>query len=344
MNAGPPSLCFIVPALAGPISGGTLYNRELCAALVDCSCQVAVCSLGDARLESRLAAADHTFVDTLYLAAMPALAHAARKADRTLTLLTHYLPTLVAAGRTVTRVELSELERHALGAAHSFLVTSAFMREAFELLAAPKQTILMVEPGSRAHLADSTQRSSASLRALAIANLLPGKGVAPLLEALASALRDDDRFQLSVVGRLDADPAYGALCARSIAESPALASRVTLRGALDPDATQAALAEADLFVSASKMESYGMALAEARVTGLPIVACAGGNAAAHVDAVAGGQLAGSPGELAAACLQLAREPHTFAVRRERARRHAPPARPWSLAARALLDQLACLEK
>ncbi len=27
--------CFVVPALDGPVTGGTLYNRELCAALSD---------------------------------------------------------------------------------------------------------------------------------------------------------------------------------------------------------------------------------------------------------------------------------------------------------------------
>lgn len=339
MIEAPRRFCFVVPALDGPISGGTLYNRELCAALVACSCEVAVCSLSDPRLEARLAAADHSFVDTLYLAAFPELARLARKAQRPLALLSHYLPTLVAAGRVVTRVELSEQEARALGAAHSFLVTSPFMREALEPLVAPQQNILVVEPGSRAHLTEWTERSSSSLRALAIANLLPGKGIAPLLDALGSALRSDDRFQLSIVGRLDADPVYAEACARSIALSPELASRVTLRGALEPEATQAALTQTDLFVSASTMESYGMALAEARVSGVPIVACAGGHAAAHVDAVAGGQLVASPRELAAACLQLARDPDAFAERRERARRHAPPARSWSHAARALLAQL-----
>ena len=341
MSSARRALLFIVPALDGPISGGTLFNRELGAALALHSCPVTLCALGDARLAARLAGADHVFVDTLYLEALPALA---RTAERPLTLLTHYLPALVAAGRAVTRAELSEPETRALGAAHSFLVTSAFMREALEPLVAPNQTILTVEPGSRAHLAPLGERASRCLRALAIANVLPGKGIAPLLGALGSALRGDDQFQLSIVGRLDADPAYAAECVRKIAESPALASRVTLRGALEPEATQAALAQADLFVSASSMESYGMALAEARVSGVPIIACAGGYAAAHVDARAGGQLVENPRELGAACVQLARDPQALAARRERARRHAPPARTWSLAARSLLDQLTCLEK
>jgi glycosyltransferase involved in cell wall biosynthesis len=185
--------------------------------------------------------------------------------------------------------------------------------------------------------------AGAPVRALVIANLVPGKGLTQLLAALDAALREDDRFELSIIGRLDADPEYAARCARSIAESPALSARVTLQGALSHERVLAALAEAELLLSASVMESYGMALGDARVSGVPIVACAGGHSAAHVDVMAGGQLVNSAQELATACLLLARDPEALTERTQRARRHALPGRPWALAAAELLAQLAGLE-
>jgi len=87
-----------------------------------------------------------------------------------------------------------------------------------------------------------------------------------------------------------------------------------------------------------------MALAEARIAGIPILACAGGNAATHVAADAGGQLVENPRELAAACVALARDPGRVQRRIGRAREHARPARTWSETAQVLLAQLGNLEK
>jgi glycosyltransferase involved in cell wall biosynthesis len=93
---------------------------------------------------------------------------------------------------------------------------------------------------------------------------------------------------LTVVGGLDAAPAYAASCREAALARPSLARAVRFAGSLSPSATQEALAGADVLLSASRMESYGMALAEARALGVPIVARKGGNAAAHVSARAGG--------------------------------------------------------
>ena len=341
MSNALPTLCFVVPALDGPISGGTSYNRELCRALAEYPCRVLVCSLEDAQLESFVAAARHTFVDTLYLDAFPELARRVRDAGGSAALLTHYLPALVTAGRAVDESELGASESRALAAADALLVTSDFMCRAMTRLTSSR--IFVIEPGSRAQLA-AFSASSTHLRAIAIANLVPGKGIAPLLRGFAAALHDDDPLELSIVGRLDAEPAYAAHCRRLIDASSVLAHRVTLRGPMSPEQTQLALADAELFVSASSMESYGMALAEARITGVPIIACSGGHSAAHVEVEAGGQLVASPRELADACVALARNAADRAERRARARRHAPLARSWARAATELLDQLARHEK
>jgi glycosyltransferase involved in cell wall biosynthesis len=323
------------------VTGGTLYNRELVAALADTECPIAVCALGGAQLRRSLSEARRVWLDSLYTDALPELK---RAAACPVGLLVHYLPTMVELGRAARPAELSAVERNALGAADLFLVTSDFMREALEPLVATPQSIIVVAPGCRARLAPAPPPAPRGLRALLVGNVVPGKGIEPFLRALAQSLRSDDKLCLSIVGSLDADRDYAQRCQRLVSESAALLERVTWRGALTPEQVLAELAKAELLLSASAMESYGMALAEARVAGVPILARVGGNVAAHVDARAGGELVQSTSELATASLQLARAPAQARERIERARRHAPAARSWSEAARELIAQLAALEK
>ncbi|MEI9938902.1 MAG: glycosyltransferase family 4 protein [Pseudomonadota bacterium] len=342
MSRGHPSTqCFVVPALDGPVTGGTLYNRELCSALGRSATRVLVSELGAAGLGAALEAAGQVWVDSLYLAALPDVA---REATGRVGLLAHYLPSFVAYGRAIQPAELGAEEARALSIANAFLVTSDFMREALGPLVAPEKPIFVAVPGSHARLGRLPPNPSLGLRALMIGNVVPGKGLEALLMALSELLRAEDPFELSVVGSLDFDPEYVARCRRVIANSARLAARVTLLGACSPERTAHVLNEAELLLSASRMESFGMALSEARVAGIPIASCAGGNAAAHVRVEAGGQLVDSPRELAAACLELARAPARVQQRIGQARGHALPARPWSETARALLGQLACLEK
>jgi glycosyltransferase involved in cell wall biosynthesis len=332
---------FVVPALDGPVTGGTLYNRELGAALAGAGCAIAVSELGGAELGRILETARRVWVDSLYLDALPELK---RTAAGPVGLIVHYLPTMVRLGRAARPAEISAVEQQALRAADALLVTSDFMREALEPLVATPKPILVVAPGCRAQLAAAAPQSSQGLCALIVGNVVPGKGIEPFLRDLGHSLRDDDKLRLSIVGSLDADHNYAQRCQHLVSESPALHERVIWHGALTPERAWSELARAELLLSASVMESYGMALAEARVSGVPILARAGGNVAAHVDERAGGTLVRSTSELATACLALARAPVRIRERIASARRHAKAPRSWSEAAREFVAQLGTLEK
>jgi glycosyltransferase involved in cell wall biosynthesis len=332
--------CFVVPPLEGPISGGTLYNRELLAALTTFE-RVRAVELSAPELDSELGTARSVWVDSLYLAAVPGLKQRARGR---VGLIVHYLPSFVALGRAASSPELRHVERSALDCADAFLVTSAFMRGALEaLLAGNQRSIFVSWPGTHARLA-STPEPHPELRVVMIGNVVPGKGIEPWLRALEAELRATDRLQLSILGSLTAEPEYAERCERLVEQSRALSERVTFFGALTQPDVLSHLACSDLFVSASRMESYGIALNEARVVGVPILALAAGNAAQHVAPAAGGELVSSDAELAQACVALARAPAVRGKRLAQARARAPRGRSWLSTARELSAQLAEWEK
>ncbi len=308
---------FVRPDPCAKITGGNLYNLRLISALRAAGADVHETTLDGHDPESLAGRGRRVFVDSLYLDALPRFAPCH--------LLAHYLPCLVA-GTTP-----SDAERTALIAAEGFVTPSVFMAHALTRLAPEPRPVVVVAPGidvtvSAGSHAEIGQRPKAagSSRALLVANLVPGKGVLPLLRALASR-----PLALAVVGSPDVDPEYAAAC-------HAAGPDVEFLGALSPAQTIAAIAASDFLVSASRMESFGLALAEARALGIPIVARAGGNTAALVEPSSGGCLVDSDQALADECIRLASDAAELAARHHAALTHRPPPRSWADAARDFL--------
>jgi glycosyltransferase involved in cell wall biosynthesis len=140
------------------------------------------------------------------------------------------------------------------------------------------------ELGPTAARAARGRRATDTVRLLCVATLTPRKGHAVLLEALAE-LRDR-RWHLRCAGSIAHDPATFAALAHQV-ERLALRARVSFLGDLDADALEREYARADLFVLASYLEGYGMALAEAVARGIPVVSTTAGAIPETVPAAAG---------------------------------------------------------
>ena len=135
----------------------------------------------------------------------------------------------------------------------------------------PGERICVAVPGTDAAplASDSTD---GVVRMLSVGAVTPRKGQAVLVCALSGL---EGRWQLELAGSLERDPAtVGEL--RALIADYGLADRVRLLGELDEEALAAAYDRADVFVSASFYEGYGMAIAEALARGLPVVAGTGG--------------------------------------------------------------------
>lgn len=271
----------VVPPLDGPVTGGTRFNAQLVAALRRAGHEVVV--------RGEPSGVGMAWVDTLFMDRVAAWSDRAPVG-----LLTHWLPSLVRVGEGVAMEELGDDERATLRSAAAFVVPSPFMREVLMRLGVAAERIGIVEPGSAGEL--RARRSADRLRAVLVGNVTEGKGVLELVEAL----RGSEGISLRIVGSMTADAAY-ADRVRAAVEG----MDVELVGAVPHERCLAIVSESDVLVSASRMESYGMAIADALACGVPVVARRGGNVANLVSADAGGELVTDAEGVAAALRRLA---------------------------------------
>jgi glycosyltransferase involved in cell wall biosynthesis len=320
---------FVVPDLAGPSSGGTLYNRALITALQATSFPAEALALDVAERALSASQRGVYWVDTLYLDHFERLRRSNTR-RRPIGLLTHYWPALVTYGADLGVSQLSAAEAFALHHADAFVVTSAFMAATLQRLGVSERSVGVVEPGCWAAGVRTEVPRGGTMRALLVAQLVPGKGIEPLLQALAQAwARGGPEFELRIFGGTNADPEYAERCHALVASTPALSRAVHFEGELPVTEVVKRLATADLVLSASRMESYGMVLAEARTLGVPILALPGGNVAALVTEAAGGEIVVDVAALARRAVALGQRPDELRGRAERAVRNAPAPRPWS---------------
>jgi glycosyltransferase involved in cell wall biosynthesis len=206
---------------------------------------------------------------------------------RVLALVHH--PLFLETGLPHTRkVELKATEEAALARADHIIASSrAVARVVIDHMAIDRDKITVAEPGTEP--ASRATGTGAPLQLLAVGAVMPRKGYDVLIEALAP-LREID-WRLTIAGALDRHPQSVAEL-NALIERLGLQSRVTLAGKVVPATLDRFYESADLFVSASLFEGYGMVLAEAMARGLPIVTATGGAAgdtagkaaALHVDA------------------------------------------------------------
>ena len=330
---------FALPDGSDRVSGGNLYNAALIAALHPLA-SLRTLSLAACRAELARGVPGVYFIDSLDLEAF--LAFPPPGPGQGLVLIVHHLPSLEPD--LVPGHPALEIERAALPRFDGFLATSSFTSDWLAARGLERRRILTVVPA----MADADPRPAAgggdgdatAVRGLLVGNLIPRKSVRELLATLAAGLRPDDRLSLEIVGRDDLDPGYAAACARLAGEHPALRARVSLDGVVPHQRMPEVYRRANLFISASRMETFGMALQEARGQGLPILALDAGYTRHHFTDGESGILCQSLDGLVAQLLALAREPARLRALMDRARASRAGGYGWSDAAQRLLDELA----
>jgi glycosyltransferase involved in cell wall biosynthesis len=247
------------------ISGGYLYNRYLIehmrSAGLDVTYHASMPDLG------RLTDRDLLVVDGLVL---PYLAPWLLEARANLILLLHVVPEAQSSGGRGELVMGDLYRRSRVVVTGDTTLTS--LRNG---LAESGIDAVKIEPGVPGHWRAKERYSEHASRLLGVANYLPGKGIARMIEALAT-LRDLD-WHLTVRGNTDFDRGhYRAM--RELVTAKGLEDRIALLGPVPHDTVNDEMLRADLLVLLSQHESYSMVTAEAIACGLPVLSCPTGNA------------------------------------------------------------------
>jgi glycosyltransferase involved in cell wall biosynthesis len=151
---------------------------------------------------------------------------------------------------------LEMAERRALAAAALIVVPGSAARDMLARYRISHDTIVVVEPGTTpAPIARGS--GGTRLQLLCVATLNPNKGYEILLEALAAAPRDC--WHLTCAGSLTRHPATVDRVRAAIRRLH-LEDHVTLAGELDRARLDECYDRADVFVLATRQETYGMAV------------------------------------------------------------------------------------
>jgi glycosyltransferase involved in cell wall biosynthesis len=175
------------------------------------------------------------------------------------------------------------------------------------------------------------------MRVACVGTVTANKGQAMLLRALQESRID---CELHLFGDASDDPAAVSSLRAAAGDFP-----VHFHGVLEPAQVAAQLHSVDLLVSASRHESFGMAVAEGAACGVPVLAFAVGEIASFVVHGRNGWLlppTASDGEFALELQSLLRAPQRLHAARACAQR--PSIGNWDDAATAFVDACAAVAR
>lgn len=337
---------FAYPGDINAPTGGYGYDRRVMRELVALGCAVRPVGLpasfphptaADLAETRRLLAGDARdaiVIDGLAYAALPADL-IADLSPRPVALVHH--PLFLEAGlQPQTAKRLRDSEQAALDCAAAVVTTSAMTADIvareFDV---PRARLFHAPPG-----VDPALRAQGSddgvVRLFSVGSLTPRKGYADLVRALAQVRGP---WRLTIAGARDLAPEHAREIEALIA-SLGLGDRIRLAGAMKSEEIAAGYAAADIFVTASHFEGFGMAIAEAVAHGLPVIATREVATAGALPAEAGlAYPAGDVGALADCLDRVIGDPAVRTRLGDAAWLAARDQFRWSDTARAFLDAL-----
>ena len=264
---------FIVPAGfddPAKATGGNVFDRRVRDELMVIGCDVQTASVDPevpADAEGALSALPDgalVLIDGL-VAGRASHAIEAESSRLRVVLLAH----MVSAAFEDSAAGWQQGEERALRSARLVIATSEWTRS--ELIArgvASPERIAVATPGS--DVAPAAPGTAGGRSLLCVGVIAAHKGQDVLIEALA-ALDADATWTCTLAGSVDAQPDY-AHRIQALAEDAGIDDRVTMTGALPAAELDQAYQRADLVVAPSRVESYGMAIADALRRGIPVLA------------------------------------------------------------------------
>lgn len=280
----PTRLAFAVPGDLATPTGGYRYDRRIIKELRGLGCEVDVLDVGNCfpfpnllqrsaaiAILSKATPGCPIVIDGLAFGALPEAS--ALRCRAPLVALVHQPLALEARLDVAQAQAFRTSERAALAAASQVVVTSdttaRIVKTEYDVR---PERVSVVRPGN-----DPVPQAPGSqdgiVRLISVGSVVVGKGYDLLIPALATLL--DLPWQLTIAGDRTRDTIAAAQLDADI-EAYALWNRVAVLGAVSSERLPQLYLDADIFVLASRFESYGMALTEAIAYGLPIVSTKAG--------------------------------------------------------------------
>ena len=302
------TLALLVPGDLETQTGGYIYDRRLVDGLAHLGWQVQVHSLDSSFPLPTAAALAHArsvlagipdgrivVIDGLALGSLSTLLEPEATRLHLVALIHH--PVAMETGLDADRARtFREMERASLRFTRRVVVTSPWTSRKLADYGVATDRIRVVVPGvdvvsvrtgqqkARTNSLNRDEAGKPSLNLLSVATLTPRKGHDVLVNALAEL--GDKPWHLYCAGSMTRDPGTSDRLRRQI-DRLGLGLRISLLGEVDRSELDRLYACADLFVLASHLEGYGMALAEAIACGLPVVGTVAGAIPDTVPANAG---------------------------------------------------------
>jgi glycosyltransferase involved in cell wall biosynthesis len=259
------------------VSGGNIYDRQLRQGLAARGWTLRMAPVADraaaAEALDRVASGGIVLLDGLVAGWAPDAVEAAA-ARIPVVIIAH----MISSSFSGARDDLVTSETRALRSASRVIATSEWTAgELVRMGLVDGERIAVALPGSR----EATRHTEADHRSLlCVGAIAAHKGQDVLLAALR--LLADRPWACTLVGSRTVDPDFAARIAAAASE---FGDRIRMPGVLHGAALDRAYDRAGLLVAPSRVESFGMAAADARSRGLPVLASAVGGIP---EAIAGG--------------------------------------------------------
>jgi glycosyltransferase involved in cell wall biosynthesis len=289
--SGARDLTFVTSADYARRTGGWIYDARLLEGLAAIGWRIGRTTLPAGFPEPSALAREHAaaqfrsiadgslvLVDQLCLGVLPEVADAEGR-RLSLVMIVHHPLALEGYHADRTKARLRHSEQEVLRHVAAVIVTSpTTARLLITDYAVPRERIIIAVPGvDRLPLARGS--GGPILNLISVGAVVPRKNHELLIGALAGLRRWP--WRLTVIGNVERAAEHVGRVRGTIASS-GLAGRVRLAGELPADRLARLWAGADLCVSASRHEGYGMALAEALAHGVPVVSTYAGAAGAWI--------------------------------------------------------------
>jgi glycosyltransferase involved in cell wall biosynthesis len=271
-----PTVYFVVPDSiddALRVSGGNVYDRHVRDGLRSAGWDVRMLAVPETA-DSASALADVpdealVLIDGL-IAVRESHTVTATASRLRMIVLAHMVASLLPAhdADPTGLAELVDRERSTLRSAHRVITTSDWTRSNLvEHELADCGDIVVAHPGTLS--APATVPSTSGGRLLCVGVVAPHKGQDILVDALAT-LTDIDGWTCTFAGSLATARTFIDGLTDAVARG-SLTARVNFTGPLAGPDLEAAYGTADLVVVPSRIESYGMVVAEALARGIPVL-------------------------------------------------------------------------